>query len=57
MPFKPFSQYVIQVDEEHEEVNIEAWDADHPDDVFRTRRSYEDLERLLKNLSRDLTRW
>lgn len=56
MPFKPFSNYSVEVDEEFGEVLIEAFDADYPGDTFRGRIPLDELLPVLRRLGRGLAR-
>jgi hypothetical protein len=54
---RPFSLYTIEVDQDSEEVVIEATDDDYPQDTFRGRFDLTELLPLLRRLNRGLNRW
>lgn len=56
MDNKPFDIYQFEVDDEAEEVLVEAFDADSPVDIWRARLSYEELASLLWKVHRALRR-
>lgn len=53
---KPFSEYQLQVDQETDEVYVEAWDEEAPQDIFRARFTLTELEPLLRKIHRALRR-
>lgn len=56
--FKPFTNYVFEVDDEAEEIVVEAWDDETPMDTWRARISFEDFSSgvFLWRLNRALSR-
>lgn len=53
---QPYTNYSIVVDEESEEVYIEAWDDEAPGDIRRARLYVADLAAFFRRIDRALTR-
>lgn len=52
-----FTDYNIKIDLEADEVLVEAWDEDTPDDVFYASVSLDTFMSALESLSGELARW
>lgn len=53
---QPYTHYTIEIDEESEEVYIEAWDDEAPADIRRARLYVADLAAFFRRIDRALTR-